>query len=833
MPAPTTSDAFLELIRKSSIVDEAQLDALIESDGARLPDQPRQLADFLIRRGLITVFQASQVLSGKWRGFLLAGGKYKLLELLGIGGMGKVYLCEHRRMKRLVAIKVLPFDRLSEPTCLERFEREARAAGVLDHPNIVRAHDLDQDGDLHFLVMEYVDGATLFDIVKKSGPMEIERACHYISQAAEGLQYAHEAAGLVHRDIKPGNLLVDRAGTVKILDMGLARFFHDDAHPLTQRYEQNAVLGTAEYLPPEQAVNSSDVDIRADIYSLGATLYFLLAGRGPFDNGSVADKLAWHQNREPQPVREIRSDVPRALEQVLAKMMAKNRAERYAEPAAVIEALQAWTQQPIAPPSDEEMPKRCPALASPVYTAVGGPLTGGGATGSLARAHSRSQPRPTHSRAKRSPATGEVTVWIAAVAVLLAAVGAYWWTNRPTDAKATPRLSIASINANPGSAGPIAVSPEAAPLVPPPADRTMFVSVDPRRQAGALGRQDVADSLSVALAKAGPNSRVVVLDGPVEGQLIVDGARVPGLVIEGRGENGQLIDWLVPDGGPTEQPLLTLTNSGSARISGFRFDGGRRLETVVRVQGDSGGLQLERLELTNGLRTPLALIAAVASSDSPVVIEHLRWTTAPDQPEGTITPEAMLVDRGSDNHGALAIAVRHCRIEGAFEAGIRMVGATEAEIRGNRFWAGRDRAGSAAIVISAPGRGRMKLIVASNTAARFASLLRFDQLPDTANGSRVILRSNLAIGAEAFISAPMSVELAGLALLFSGSAGNVARPEDCNRGLTVIDKVTVEFDGIDFDPKTDRFLRYCRSPKSAALLKAGAGGEPAGVPPLD
>jgi hypothetical protein len=183
--------------------------------------------------------------------------------------------------------------------------------------------------------------------------------------------------------------------------------------------------------------------------------------------------------------------------------------------------------------------------------------------------------------------------------------------------------------------------------------------------------------------------------------------------------------------------------------------------------------------------------------------------------------------------GAPAIAVRHCRIEGAFLTGIRIHGAVEAEIRGNRFCAGQDRAESAAILVSSPSGTRMKLVVASNTAARFASLLRFDQLPNPSNGTRVVLRSNLAFGAEAFISAPVNSDLQELAPIFSGSAGNVARPEDCNRGLAVIDKVAVEFDGIDFDPKTDRFLRYCRSPKAAALLKAGAGGEPAGVPPLD
>src|SRR5262249_44283524 len=162
---------------------------------------------------------------------------------------------------------------------------EARAVAALDHPNIVRAYDIDQDENLHFLVMEYVDGANLQDLVKKSGPLDPVRAAHYIYASAIGLHHAH-GMGLIHRDIKPGNILVDRSGVVKILDMGLARFFHDEEDMLTKKYDEN-ILGTADYLAPEQAVDSHSVDIRADIYSLGATFYFLLSGQPPFPEGSV------------------------------------------------------------------------------------------------------------------------------------------------------------------------------------------------------------------------------------------------------------------------------------------------------------------------------------------------------------------------------------------------------------------------------------------------------------------------------------------------------------------------------------------------------------------
>src|SRR5262249_10146677 len=150
-----------------------------------------------------------------------------------------------------------------------------------------RVHDFNTEGKLHYLVMEYVDGVSLHELVTKHGPLEPPRAAHYIRQVAVGLEHVHHGAGLVHRDIKPGNILIDRTGTVKILDMGLARFIHDHTDPLTSKYDEKAVLGTADYLAPEQAMSSHDVDIRADIYSLGATFYFLLTGKPPFGPGTV------------------------------------------------------------------------------------------------------------------------------------------------------------------------------------------------------------------------------------------------------------------------------------------------------------------------------------------------------------------------------------------------------------------------------------------------------------------------------------------------------------------------------------------------------------------
>jgi len=357
MPAPATTDEFIALLEKSCVLEPQRLSSELEQLRATgpLPAGPSELAGLLVNQGALTYFQADQLLHGKWRGFTL--GKYQILERLGSGGMGVVYLGEHKMLRRRVALKVLPLTRAQDPWFLECFYREAQAVAALDHPNIVHAHDVDRDGDLHFLVMEFVDGANLQAIVSKHGPMDPARVANYIRQAADGLQHAHEI-GLVHRDIKPGNILLDRQGTIKILDMGLACFSRTGGGN-TSIVEDDArrIVGTDDYLAPEQIVNSDDVDVRADIYSLGATAYFLLTGKPPFDDVELDHhKLIWHLTRHPRPIREIQPQIPEKLVAVFEKMMAKNPWQRLQTPVAVFEALAPWTQEPILPPPASEMP---------------------------------------------------------------------------------------------------------------------------------------------------------------------------------------------------------------------------------------------------------------------------------------------------------------------------------------------------------------------------------------------------------------------------------------------------------------------------------------------
>jgi WD40 repeat protein len=268
---------------------------------------------------------------------LAAHPRYQVEKLLGVGGMGAVYRAYHRVMGRPVALKVINQILTTKPAMVERFAREGKAAARLSHPNIVTAFDAEQAGPTHFLVMEYVEGTDLGRLVAEQGPLAVDRACDYVRQAALGLQHAFEN-GMVHRDVKPHNLMLTPGGQVKILDFGLARFASEAASEAGVT-ASGTVLGTVDYIAPEQADNAHQADIRADIYSLGCTLYHLLAGRPPFPTGTPIQKVMAHIEKEPPPLTEHRNDLPEELMLVLERMMAKDPARRYQTPAAVAEAL--------------------------------------------------------------------------------------------------------------------------------------------------------------------------------------------------------------------------------------------------------------------------------------------------------------------------------------------------------------------------------------------------------------------------------------------------------------------------------------------------------------
>ncbi|MGI8977661.1 MAG: serine/threonine protein kinase [Pirellulaceae bacterium] len=394
--AKLSAENFIDYVERSRLVEDDQLqkslDALKAKHGGALPEDSDVVANHLINAGLITQWHADKMQDRKYKGFRL--GKYKLLRLIGTGGMSSVYLAEHVLMKQKRAVKVLPKSRVNDSSYLARFHLEAQATASLDHPNIVRAYDVDNDGEQHFLVMEYIDGKDLQNIVKQEGPLPLELACNYIAQTAGGMAYAH-ANNLIHRDIKPANLLIDDKGIVRILDLGLALYSDGAKASLTIAHNEN-VLGTADYLSPEQAVNSHKVDLRTDIYSLGCTLYFLLTGHPPFTDGSLAQRIMKHQNTMPEDVRKDRPECPRDLVDICVKMMQKKADKRYQNMQQVAKALETWLvnhSYKFEPGSDDAAMKaaalnagvrvmaRAGGGSSGGYGIIGGGSAGGGSAG--------------------------------------------------------------------------------------------------------------------------------------------------------------------------------------------------------------------------------------------------------------------------------------------------------------------------------------------------------------------------------------------------------------------------------------------------------------------
>ncbi|MDO4573681.1 MAG: serine/threonine-protein kinase [Planctomycetia bacterium] len=338
-------DDYLTMLQKSRLFeDKAEIEGYLASwradEGTTDPDSVPSFSDWLVANDHVTRWQADNILAGKYKGFFL--GQYKLLRSIGAGGMSSVYLAVHTLLERQVAIKVLPKSRVTtDSSYLERFLLEAQAVAALDHPNIVRAYDIDNEGgSIYYLVMEFVDGPDLLSLVKKNGPLDIYKAAQYIRQAAIGLEYAHNNR-LIHRDVKPANLLVDKDEIIHVLDLGLARFTDERRASLTIAYDEN-VLGTADYLAPEQARNSHNVDGRADIYGLGCTLYYLLVGHVPFPDGTLPQRIAAHQKRMPKAIQEERPEVPEDLCAICWKMMAKDPNDRQQTMQEVADDLTDW-----------------------------------------------------------------------------------------------------------------------------------------------------------------------------------------------------------------------------------------------------------------------------------------------------------------------------------------------------------------------------------------------------------------------------------------------------------------------------------------------------------
>jgi serine/threonine protein kinase len=325
---------FFDRLRESEVIAAEEVEALWR----RIPEDKQErdsakLVEKLVEAKKLTPYQASVIVEGKNQ--TLAMGDYVILNPIGAGGMGQVFRALHRRMKRNVALKLLPPAVTKDTSAVRRFQREVEAAARLIHPNIVAAYDAGEEKGIHFLVMEYVDGDDLANLVKKQGPLSVEKALSYVVQAARGMAHAH-SQGVIHRDIKPANLLLQTSpdssapGVVKILDLGLARFEDESlAQAGDVLTHTGSLMGTPDFMAPEQALNTKNADARSDVYSLGCTLYFLLTGRKMYEGDTMMQRLVAHREQPIPALARAKHDVPARLAAVFERMVAKQPNDRY------------------------------------------------------------------------------------------------------------------------------------------------------------------------------------------------------------------------------------------------------------------------------------------------------------------------------------------------------------------------------------------------------------------------------------------------------------------------------------------------------------------------
>jgi eukaryotic-like serine/threonine-protein kinase len=773
MPVPSTTDELIALVLKSELLPRTRLDEYVDRRRAEntLPGEPLKLAQHLVHDGLLTKYQAEQLLGGRYRNFVI-GGKYKLLERLGKGGMALVFLCEHQVMKRLVALKILPTAHAEDRELLGRFHREARALSQLRHPNIVGAYDVDHANKVHFLVMEYVDGGDLDVIVQRSGPLPFERAAHYIRQAAQGLQHAHEC-GLIHRDIKPGNLLVDRAGTVKLLDLGLARIFHETTDDLTTGRDVRTLLGTVDYLAPEQALDSHDVDIRADIYGLGATFYFLLTGKGLFEDGTVAQKLSWHLHRPPVPITQLRPDVPAEMIRVLERMLAKKPEDRYQTPEEVVEALASWTMSPIAPPSPSELPQLSMAargsgqlsgvqrmvtpstrsVIAPQSPIVESPPSKATQLTSSERIAVEEPPAPKEPTPGARPSAIEAGpvvrtstprlrklrrfAGLAGALLLIGAVG--WWV-------------VNQLNGGEPSVAPVDRNPSSVKSSPPETSEVGSNRPGLTRAPSADQVADATFSLSSATAgaKTFPSLREAIRAAKagdrvlVRGRLMTEAIEISdvegvpkNLTIQADEANGRAgpVWWRAPRDLAQGRSLLDVSGLEGFRLKGFVFDGQGRVPELIRLAGRGPGSTLEDLRVQGASRAGLVIRGWAGEASRPAILRKVGFSTDREI-DAAIMFEA---DRDRPSGASDSIRIDSCRFVGPFQSAILVVGSvTGLEVEQSRFYKATDGLRYRKSENREPLRARL----ASNTFLDIQRGVHFETTPP-ADSSELVMTNNV------------------------------------------------------------------------------------------
>ncbi|MBM4075115.1 MAG: serine/threonine protein kinase, partial [Planctomycetes bacterium] len=346
MVAPPTAHSLLDQLSESGLLTPLQIRTVSHELATKFGKNgvpTSNVGSYLIERGMITRFQFDRLLEGRTRGFFY--DQYKVLDLLGVGGMGWVYRAIDTKTQQVVALKVLLEQLKHDRGMLARFQQEARLTMKLHHPNIVRTFHLGYAGGMHYMIMEFVHGPTLLEVLLKIRNLPWGLSCEIIRQAALGLQCAHDA-GFVHRDIKPQNLIIDAGGGVKILDFGLAMLRDGESgeeFSMAMIFGHESV-GTAAYMAPEQFVDSLNVDSRADIYGLGCTLFASLTGRPVFSETKVDELRKAHQSQQPRSVCDLNPSIPSDVGKIVLRMLAKDPNERFGSAGEVAEALSKWSR---------------------------------------------------------------------------------------------------------------------------------------------------------------------------------------------------------------------------------------------------------------------------------------------------------------------------------------------------------------------------------------------------------------------------------------------------------------------------------------------------------
>lgn len=655
MAIKLTVNSFLKVLQQSRLLPDGEVAGLMQkcsADSVNVKDAAK-VADWLVDHGKVTRWQADKLLQGKHKGYFV--GKYLLKDLIGRGGMSSVFLARHTGLGTDVAVKVLPQKKVHDTSYLERFKREARAAASVDHPNIVRAFDIDMERDgkheIHFIVMEYVDGQDLTEMIVEDGLFSPADAAEIIRQAAQALQHAHDV-GIVHRDMKPGNLMIEADGTVRLLDLGLALLQEDDVASLTIAYDER-VLGTADYLSPEQAVDSHTVDGRADIYGLGCTFYFLLTGHPPFNEGTLPQRLIAHQTKQPPPIRAERPDVTDSLLAIIHRMMKKDPDERYQSATEVAEVLTEWLDQTgkqmqvrVAPPSDilpgskptGERPRYTPFGESSVLQTATDVEVQSGETQNFNQLDTIIVPNiePVPAPARRRQLAG----------------GRRWFTKR--------------MAALVGAVAAIAIVVGAVFLVPPLIDSepAAVIHVGPTRELKSISAaiRHVEDYFSTH--EVDRQLQVIKVDGAAtyRERITIDHSQLVNkfdLHIMCDGPDRAILE---ADG---DQPLLKVIRSKNFHFSGFELRA-ENAKTVIELSEHSPGTNLERLTIRDftGQAIFARELSGQESSGGAAVMHDIRFETSDAQAVGVVLQSP--VRDGSRT----AVQLNECRFIGAMLAGV-------------------------------------------------------------------------------------------------------------------------------------------------------------------